>query len=180
MFGQNGQTNGQAVALAGCWIEWWPNVRTDQNTVNGVRECGRQDGRTDRQTDGTFSAIFLMRSASAALNQFSLTCNAYRVWVFVTLPSKVMSSGVASTVLTRVYTRDTEQGAVMDIQTLSNVSVYRVFTSRYDLWFVFGMSFLMCHACWHWPRPCATCQVSVTVDQFHWADPSSRDHLSTS
>ena len=44
-----------------------------------------------------------------------------------------MSSGVASTVLTRVYTRDTEQGAVMDIQTLSNVSVYRVFTSRYDL-----------------------------------------------
>ena len=76
----------------------------------------------------------------------------------MTVSSQVMSSGVASIVSTRVYTRDTEQGAVMDTQTLSDVSVCCLITSRYDLCFMFGTSFLMCHARWHCSRPCATCQ----------------------
>jgi hypothetical protein len=51
----------------------------------------------------------------------------------MTVPSQAMNSGVASTVLTRVITRDTVQGAVMYTQTLSDVSVCCPFTSRYDV-----------------------------------------------
>jgi len=63
MFGHNGQTNGQAVAVAGCRIEWWSNVRTDRRTDNGVREFGRQD----RQTDRTFSTILLFAFSSSCI-----------------------------------------------------------------------------------------------------------------
>jgi hypothetical protein len=67
----------------------------------------------------------------------------------MTVASQATNSGVASTVMTRVSTRDTEQGAVMDTQTLSEVSVCCLFTIRYDLCLVFGTSFLLCHTRWH-------------------------------
>jgi len=55
--------------------------------------------------------------------------------VFMTVPPQAVNSGVASTVLTRVTTRGTEQDGVMSLGTLS-------FCCLYHLWFVFGTSFL--------------------------------------
>ena len=71
------------------------------------------------RTDGTFSAILLFA--------FSFCCiavSAYRVCVFMTVPSQAMNSDVASAVLTRVDTRGTEQGAVISLGTLNQ---YRKF-----------------------------------------------------
>ena len=87
--------------------------------------------------------------------------------MFLTVPSQVMSSGVTSRVLTRVYTRDTVQGAVMSLETHRHsvtclLSVHKPVGFVVRVWHVLP---LVARPLALLKTVCVVPRVSVTVDQ---------------